>query len=116
MWVPTDTSPIVKGRWVAYLKANKMSPALLGAASWAAVEPVRTHPEASVALSLPQKRLFYWTIRFVHWDSCRYIGQWTQGLQDAAQDDTLQAYVNWVSQRSLTFRWLFLCSRWTFRL
>lgn len=48
-------------------------------------------------LSLDQKRLFYWTIRFVHADSCRYIGQWTQGLQDAAHDDTLQAYVNWVS-------------------
>ena len=95
MWLPTDTSSVVQGRWVAYLKLNSMTPALLGAASWAAVEPERTHPDAAVALSLTQKRLFYWTIRFVHWDSCRYLGLWTKGLQDAAQDDTLQAYVNW---------------------
>ena len=72
-----------------------MTPALLGAGTWGAVLPVRTHPSAVTALSLAQRRLFYWTVRFVHWDSCRYMNLWTSALQKASEDPTLQTYVNW---------------------
>ena len=30
LWIPTDTSPIVQARWVAYLQSQGMTPALLG--------------------------------------------------------------------------------------
>ena len=42
LWVPTDTSPVVKQRWISYLQQQGMTPALLGASTWAAVRPYRT--------------------------------------------------------------------------
>jgi hypothetical protein len=50
LWVPTDTSTVVQARWVAYLRAQGMTPGLLGAASWGAVVPVRTSPTGTAAL------------------------------------------------------------------
>ena len=38
--------------------------------------------EAKKAISaLQARKLFYWSIRFAHWDSCRYMGEWTAALQ-----------------------------------
>ena len=31
--------------------------------------------------ALQARKLFYWSIRFAHWDSCRYMGEWTAALQ-----------------------------------
>ena len=42
---------------------------------------------------LPKRRLFYWSVRFAHWDSCRYMAEWTAALQNASGDPTLQTYV-----------------------
>jgi hypothetical protein len=95
LWVPTDTSHIVQQRWVAYLQAQGMTPALLGANKWAAVQPYRTHPDGPTPLPLTERRRFYYTVRFIHWDSCRYMAEWTAALQAGAQDPTLQTYVNW---------------------
>ena len=95
LWVPTDTSPIVQQRWVSYLEAQEMTPALLGAKAWAEVQPYRTHPDGRTPLPLTERRRFYWTVRFIHWDSCRYMADWTAALQAGAQDPTLQTYVNW---------------------
>ena len=92
LWVPTDTSPVVQRRWVAYLQEQGMTPALLGSGSWAAVQPYRTHPDGLAPLPLTERRRFYWTVRFVHWDSCRYMAEWTQALQVGARDPTLQTY------------------------
>ena len=44
-------------------------------------------------LELPARKLFYWSIRFAHWDSCRYMGEWTAALQKASGDPDLQTYV-----------------------
>ena len=90
LWVPTDTSAVVQQRWVSYLQAQGMTPALLGAASWAAVQPYRTHPDGVTPLPLTDRRRFYYTVRFIHWDSCRYMAEWTAALQASAQDPTLQ--------------------------
>ena len=38
-------------------------------------------------------RRFVREIRFAHWDSCRYMGEWTAALQKASGDPTLQTYV-----------------------
>ena len=90
VWVPTDTSPIVKQRWISYLQAQGLVATDLGASEWAAVEPYRTHPDGATPLPLAERRRFYWTIRFIHWDSCRYMAEWTAALQKGAKDPNLQ--------------------------
>ena len=95
LWVPTDTSHIVKERWIGYLKAQGMQTADFGSSDWESIEPYRTHPDGTSPLTLTEKRRFYWTIRFIHWDSCRYMAQWTDALQKGAQDPNFQTYVNW---------------------
>ena len=95
LWVPTDTSQIVKRRWINYLRTQGMTPADFGASKWSAIEPYRTHPTGKIVLPLTDKRRFYWTVRFIHWDSCRYMAEWTSALQAGARDPNLQTYVNW---------------------
>ena len=41
-------------------------------------------------LPLTDRRRFYYTVRFIHWDSCRYMADWTAALPASAQDPTLQ--------------------------
>ena len=101
LWVPTDTSPIVKQRWISYLQAQGMTPTLLGSTSaegWDGIEPYRTHPDGLSPLPLAERRRFYWTVRFIHWDSCRYMAEWTAALQEGAKDPNFQTYVNWNSE------------------
>lgn len=85
LWVPTDTSHIVHQRWIDYLKARGMQSADFGSSDWGSIEPYRTHPDGATPLPLTEKRRFYWTIRFIHWDSCRYMAQWTDALQKGAR-------------------------------
>jgi hypothetical protein len=92
-WVPVDTSSIVSTRWKNFLVSHGMTPALLGVASWDAVIPVSDYSAGTPRLSVTTRRLFYWSIRFILWDSCRYISDWTAALQTAAVDDALQVSV-----------------------
>jgi hypothetical protein len=67
----------VRERWVSYMAAHDLDPALLGAATWGAVSPMgradagagQGRPTSASPLAL--RRLFYWTMRFTHWDSVR---------------------------------------------
>jgi hypothetical protein len=95
LWVPTDTSSIVRQRWINYLKAKGLTPADLGASEWGSVEPYRAHPDGLKPLPLTERRRFYWSIRFIHWDSCRYMAEWTAALQRGAKDPNFQTFVNW---------------------
>ena len=95
LWVPTDTSHVVKQRWIDYLKAQGMRTTDFGSSDWESIEPYRTHPDGTTRLPLMEKRRFYWTIRFIHWDSCRYMAEWTSALQKGAKDPHFQTYVNW---------------------
>ena len=78
---PIFTSPIVRKRWVSYMAhAQNLTPTLLGATSWDEVLPVgradagagRGQPTSASPLTV--RRLFYWTMRFSHWDSVTYVG------------------------------------------
>lgn len=48
-----------------------------GAAERLLVPPSDTSTAGS-PLKLPERRLFYWSVRFTHWDSCRYMAEWTE--------------------------------------
>eukprot|EP01043_Picozoa_sp_COSAG02_P016523 COSAG02_NODE_729_length_17991_cov_15.636262_12_plen_598_part_00 len=101
--IPTTTSSAVKQRWQIYLQQRGLTPGDFGAQSWDDVVPntargaagAGNSSDAISTLKLPARRLFYWSIRFAHWDSCRYIGEWTAALQEASGDASLQTYVNW---------------------
>ena len=91
--VPTQSSSVVRGRWVAYLQSRRLTPAALGSpAGWDGVVPDLTYDGLR---SLVARRLFYWSIRFQHWDSCRYLAGWTAALQAGAKDPAMPVYVNW---------------------
>ena len=99
--IPTKTSSIVRQRWHTYLQAQGLTPNDFGATSWTAVVPDTGRGDAGAGntsaagnpLELPARKLFYWSIRFAHWDSCRYMGEWTAALQKASGDPDLQTYV-----------------------
>ena len=101
--IPTKTSSIVRQRWHTYLQAQGLTPNDFGATSWSSVVPDTGRGDAGAGntsaagnpLELPARKLFYWSIRFAHWDSCRYMGEWTAALQKASGDPDLQTYVNW---------------------
>eukprot|EP01047_Picozoa_sp_COSAG01_P034488 COSAG01_NODE_2593_length_7405_cov_4.302217_9_plen_107_part_00 len=85
----------MRQRWINYLKAKGLTPADLGASEWGSVEPYRAHPDGLKPLPLTERRRFYWSIRFIHWDSCRYMAEWTAALQRGAKDPNFQTFVNW---------------------
>ena len=77
------------------MQLQGMTPALLGFVEWGEVVPMRATPTGAIVLALTARRLFYWTVRFQHWDSCRYLAAYTAELQAVSGDPTLQTYVNW---------------------
>ena len=100
--IPVLTSPIVRHRWQSYLKAQGLTPAELGSSSWDDVLPM-TRSRAGAGNTtladdpklLPQRKLFYWTLRFSTWDSARYMNDWTTALEVASGDPAIPTYVNW---------------------
>jgi hypothetical protein len=101
--IPVATSTIVKARWQTYLQTQHLTPTDFGKTNWDDVVPNSGRGDAgagstssatSVAM-LPNRKLFYWSIRFAHWDSCRYFAEWTAGFQKAANDPKFPLYVNW---------------------
>lgn len=66
-------------RLQAYLRDQGLEPGDVGATSWAGVKPLGR----SGATTLPGKRLFYWSTRFVAWDSARHFANATKALEKA---------------------------------
>jgi hypothetical protein len=101
--IPTKTSGVVRRRWHSYLQEQGLTPHDFGATAWGDVVPDTGRGDAGAGntstagnpLKLPARKLFYWSIRFAHWDSCRYMAEWSAALQLASGDPSLQTYVNW---------------------
>ena len=89
------------------MAAHNLTPALLGATSWDAISPTgradagagQGHPTSTSPLVL--RRAFYWTMRFTHWDSVRYVAsvvaaneRLVPGASDAASPQSLNLYTN----------------------
>lgn len=83
-------SPAAIARFHQYLRDQKLSPQDVGAQSWEEVKPLG----ASGATSLPGKRLFYWTMRFISWDSGRYFSEATKVLENVFTPN-LPIATNW---------------------
>ena len=102
--IPVATSSVVRQRWQHYLQAQGLTPKDFGETTWQSVLPDTARGDAGAGntsaagnpLELPQRKHFYWSVRFAHWDSCRYMAEWTAALQLASGDPSLQTYVNWV--------------------
>lgn len=79
MTIPRDLPPIgnasfadVSAEWVGYLRDTcGLTPAQLGATSWAEVLP--STAGGMPGASLEQRRLYYHSLRFVSWSSSRYL-------------------------------------------
>jgi hypothetical protein len=83
-------SPGGLGRFRAYLRAQGLTPAQLGAPSWAAVAPLG---RAGVRDDATRRR-FYWTARFFSFDSARHFAEATRALERAIRPG-VPTYVNW---------------------
>ena len=75
-----------------YLKAQGLTPADVGAASWEQALPLGR----SKAVDLPSRRLFYWTIRFFSWDSARHFANCARALENASYPN-MPIFANWSS-------------------
>lgn len=74
---PNMSNPIVNTEWQEYLKAQGLTPGLLGSNSWAEVMPSADRQ----ATSLTAKRLFYWTFRFASAASTSLFARATAAIQ-----------------------------------
>jgi hypothetical protein len=91
--------------FVDYLKHNvslpqfePLTPALLGAASWTNVTPVG---RSAASISLPLKRRFYHTSRFLAAYSAKFFAMATEAMERAFGPETT-TFSNWSVQRSLS--------------
>lgn len=66
-------------RFHQYLKDQHLRPSDLGTTDWNAVQPIGV----SAAVDLPHRRLFYWTMRFMSWDSARHFANSTRAMEKA---------------------------------
>ena len=87
MSIPRDFPPVgnpsfpdVSARWVKYLVDRGLTPAELGAPSWSGVKPDAA-AGYNTGSSLVARRLYYHSVRFVAWDSSRYLAQATRNLE-----------------------------------
>jgi len=77
-------------RFRQYLKDQGLKAEDLGLASLDEAKPLGV----SGATTLPAKRLFYWSVRFLSWDSTRFLGEATRALEKAFYPG-LPIAVNW---------------------
>ncbi len=83
-------SPDGMKRFRSYLQSQGLSPADLGAAAWDKVEPLSRNG----AVNLQTRRLFYWSMRFSTWDSCRHLGLVTKKMEEAFYPG-VGVFANW---------------------
>lgn len=89
---PVKNSTADAQRWLAYLQAQGLQPVDFGVAEWDGMLPNVT---AGVLPGAPltARRLRYWSIRHVAWDSSSYLSRATRALESASPG--VGAYVNW---------------------
>ncbi|MGD0090470.1 MAG: beta-galactosidase trimerization domain-containing protein [Planctomycetota bacterium] len=85
-----EKNPAALKRFQQFLQDQGLKPADVGCAAWEEAKPIGV----SGAATLPGKRLFYWSVRFLAWDSARYSGEATQALERAFYPG-LPICVNW---------------------
>jgi len=91
MWTTMlQESPLGLQHFRDYLKARGLTPRDVGAASWEQVLPLGR----GKAVDLPSRRLFYWTVRFLAWDSARHFANATRALEKATYPN-LPIFTNW---------------------
>lgn len=83
-------SPDGMKRFRGYLRSQGLAPADLGAAAWEKVTPLSKNG----AVNLAGKRLFYWSMRFATWDSCRHLGLVTKKMEKAFYPG-VGVFANW---------------------
>eukprot|EP00041_Stephanoeca_diplocostata_P025183 m.654009 g.654009 ORF g.654009 m.654009 type:complete len:649 (-) comp22691_c2_seq59:321-2267(-) len=94
---PINTSAVVRARWVDYLKSTGLSAGDFGHASWDDVAPIgRNTAGAGTNHTSPltKRKLYYWSMRFSHWDAVRYYRECTAAFQAEFNDPTLALYAN----------------------
>jgi hypothetical protein len=79
-------------RWQQFLQENHLTPPDLGAKAWGEVEP--SLAGGVVDAPTTSKRLYYWSLRFVSWDSSRYLAEATKALEAELEPGT-PIFVNW---------------------
>ncbi|MCY3021136.1 MAG: beta-galactosidase trimerization domain-containing protein [Planctomycetota bacterium] len=85
-----EKSPAALKRFQQYLPDQGLKPEDVGAATWDEAKPIGV----SAADALPKKRLFYWSVRFLAWDSSRYMSEATRALERAFYPG-MPICVNW---------------------
>ena len=106
--VPRDFPPVgnaslpeLSSRWVTYLKERGLTPKKLGAGSWADVRPSMEGWNSDAPVEA--RRLYYHSLRFVSWDSSRYLATATRALEaELVPEATI--YVNW---NNMAAHWYF---------
>jgi hypothetical protein len=83
-------SPAALTRFRDYLRAQGLTPAAVGHATWETVLPLGR----SRARTLPARRLFYWSMRFYSWDSARHFARCARALETAFAPNT-PIFTNW---------------------
>ncbi|MHB0935734.1 MAG: beta-galactosidase trimerization domain-containing protein [Armatimonadota bacterium] len=86
-----NKDPEALKRFCDYLKANGMTPELLGKTSW---DDVRFAVPPAADTPLGDRRAWYYTVRFAGLDQARRYGEATVQLRKAMGDRVL-AYTNW---------------------
>ena len=99
--VGTPAFPEVSARWVKYLKAQGLTPIQLGASAWAGVKP--STAGYMPGATLEARRLYYHSLRFVSWDSSRYLANATRSLESLLAPEA-SIYVNW---NNMAAHWYF---------
>ena len=69
-----------------------MTPRQLGGANWSTIQP--SSAGGVYGAPLQSRKLYYHSLRFVSWDSSRYLAQATRALEKELVQDT-PIYVNW---------------------
>lgn len=83
-------NPLRIDRFHDYLRDQGLKPQDVGAATWDQVLPIARDQ----AKDLPSKRLFYWSARFLSWDSARHYARCTRAMEKAFYPGIL-VFANW---------------------
>ena len=84
-------NPVALERFRQFLRDNGLSPQDVGQAAWADVLPVgRSRSTGSV----PERKLFYWSMRFLAWDSARHLADVSAAVHKAFSPAT-STWENW---------------------
>jgi len=92
---PNMSVYVMAAAWLAYLKAQRLTPADFGQTSWAAVRPSSGRAAGGTASSpLTARKLYYWTMRFVSADLAAYFGRSTKALEAAFKSPRMSIFTN----------------------